>query len=52
MCVFILSPTTQVTTPMGAEYAIPAAERYAAGIPDPPANTDEFVRVRASSSLK
>lgn len=36
----------EVTTPLGAEYAVPAAERYAAGIPDPPTSTDEFVRVR------
>lgn len=37
----------EVMTPLGAEYAIPADERYAAGIPDPPTHTDEFVRVRA-----
>lgn len=40
----------EVMTPLGAEYAIPAAERYAAGIPDPPTHTDEFVRVRCVSA--
>lgn len=34
----------EVTTPMGADYIIPASQRYAAGIPDPPSTTDEFVR--------
>jgi ABC-type multidrug transport system ATPase subunit/ABC-type multidrug transport system permease subunit len=34
----------EVTTPMGSGYRIPASQRYAAGIPDPPRTTDEFVR--------
>jgi len=34
----------EVTTSAGAEFIIPAAQRYAAGIPDPPTSTEEFVR--------